>query len=328
MKLSSVVLFSFLAIAVVSFGSGCRRVSELEGSSATVALVFKTLNNPFFVDMEKGAQEAAGRLGIRVIIQAPEREIDVEKQMQIVENLIQRRVGAICLSPCGSREIVPVILKANRAGIPVLIIDSRVDAESLRQAGGTVTTFIGSDNFEGGRIAGAYLAKILAGKGKVAVLEGIPGHETSDARADGFRRVLSESPGIQIVASQTANSERDQGFNVFQNILQSHPQVQALFACNDLMALGAVEAIAAAGKKGTVRVVGFDAVQDAREAILAGTMDASVAQHPYEIGRLAVENAHRAIRGEPVPAEIPVPVELITREKAKSRLDGLKGTRP
>ncbi|RPJ59153.1 MAG: D-ribose ABC transporter substrate-binding protein [Acidobacteria bacterium] len=321
MKLRSFVLLLSLIVPIL-FHSACQRGVQREGAGPEVALVLKTLNNPFYVDMEKGAREAAQKLRIRLVVQAPDREVDVEKQMQIVENLIQRRVAAICLAPCGSREIVPVIAKANRERIPVLILDTRVDAEILRQAGGSVTTFIGSDNFEGGRIAGEFIVKTIGGKGQVAILEGIPGHETSDERTRGFRKALSGSPGIEIVASQTANWERDQGFNVFQNILQSHAKVQALFACNDLMALGALEAVAAAGKTGAIRVVGFDFLADGREAIRSGAMDASIAQHPYDIGRLAVENAHRAIKGEPVPREIPVPVELITRTNVSESAGG------
>jgi ribose transport system substrate-binding protein len=316
MKVRAAVFCLVVFLLIGQFA--CRRNPASEESVGAVALVFKTLNNPFFIDMQRGAEEAAQALGIRLVIQAPEREVDVEKQMQIVENLIQRKVSVICLAPCGSREIVPAIVKANRAGIPVLILDTRVDAASLEQAGGQTATFIGSDNFEGGGIAGAYISSALGRRGKVAVLEGIPGHETSDARLAGFRKALGESPGIEIVASQTANWERDQGFNVFQNILQSHPQVQALFACNDLMALGAVEAIAAAGKAGKVRVVGFDVVTDAREAIRSGAMEASVAQHPYEIGKLAVENADRVMKGEAIPREIPVKVELVTRENVET----------
>lgn len=309
------LVFSFTLVVLVFLQCGCQRHLRPEGTSPVVAVVLKTLNNPYYADMEKGAGDAAQKLDVQLIVQAPEREVDVERQMQIVENLIQRKVAAICLAPCGSKEIVPVIGKANREGIPVLILDTRVDAEILRQAGGSVATFIGSDNFEGGRMAGNFMVKIL-GKGKVAILEGIPGHETSDERTRGFREAIRESPGIEVVASQTANWERDQGFNVFQNILQAHPQVQALFSCNDLMALGAIEAIAAAGKTGTIRVVGYDYLADGRQAILSGAMDASVAQHPYEIGRLAVENAHRLIKGEKIPAEIPVKVELMTGENA------------
>jgi ribose transport system substrate-binding protein len=312
------IFFYFLATGLLLFSlAGCRRLEQASTKKMTVALVVKTVNHPYFIDMQQGAEEAAKRLGIRLVVQGAEREVDVEKQMQIVENLIQNRVDALCLAPSGSRELVPAVVKANRAGIPVIVIDTRIDAAALRDAGGKALTFIGSDNFEGGKVAGSYILERLNGRGNVAILEGIPGHETGDARRKGFHEVLDQAPGIKIVASQTANWERDQGFNVFQNILQSHPDVQALFACSDLMALGAVEAIAAAGKTGQIIVVGFDAVKDARDAIRQGTMAASVAQHPDEMGRLAIENAYRVLKGEAVQESIPVKIELITRERLK-----------
>ena len=302
---------AFLVVLVVV--SGCRKSEQVD--KPTIAFVMKTLNNPFFMDMQKGAEAAAKELGVALIVQAAEREVDVEKQMQIVENLIQRRVSAICITPSGSREIVPAIRKANEANIPVLVVDTRVDEKALSESGATTLTFIGSDNEDGGRIAGEYIAAQLNGKGSVAVLEGIPGHETGDDRLRGLRAALDQQKGIRIIASQTANWERDQGFNVFQNILQAHPEVQALFACNDMMALGALEAISAAQAKHKLIVVGFDAVDDARKAILRGDMSASVAQHPEEMGRLAVESAFKAMKGEILPREIPVKIELITREK-------------
>ena len=300
---------AILSLALLGLCIGCSQ----DKSAPAVALVMKTLNNPFFMDMQLGAEEAAQRLQLPLIVQAAERELDVEKQMQIIENLIQRKVAAICLTPAGSREVIPAILKANRAGIPVLILDTRVDSTALAEAGGKVATFIGSDNFDGGRIAGERIIAKLGGIGRVAILEGIPGHETGDSRLRGFHAAIDKAPGIRIVASQTANWERDQGYNVFQNILQSHPDVQAVFGCNDMMALGAVEAIAAAGRSADILVIGFDAITDAREAIAAGRMEASIAQNPREMGRLAIENAARFMRGEQIPAYIPVPIELVRK---------------
>ncbi len=296
----------------------CQRSGTPATAKPTVALVLKTLNNPFFIDMEKGAQQAARKVGVHLLVQAPERELDVEKQMQIVETLIQSKISALCVTPSGSKEIVPAIVKANRSAIPVIIVDTRVDPQTLQEAGGTVAAFVGSDNFEGGKLAGEYLQKALGEKGKVAVLEGIPGHETGDSRLRGFRQALTNSPNIQIVSSQTANWERDQGYNVFQNILQSHPDVQGLFACSDLMALGAIEAIAAAGKTGKITVVGFDALPEAREAVQKGTMDATIAQSPLEMGSIAVESASRLPRGEAVAPSVSVKIQLITKANAGS----------
>ncbi len=307
-----------LALVLPLALSACNR----EGSSTasgkpTIALVLKTLNHPFFVDMRSGAQEAADRLGVNLQVQAAEREIDVEKQMQIVENVIQTGVQALCITPSGSREIVSALVKAQQAKVPMVIVDTRVDARAAADAGVTPATFVGSDNYEGGKLAGDYLVRATGGKGRVAVLEGIPGHETGDSRLRGFRDALSGAPGLAIVASQPANWERDQGFTVFQNMLQAHPDIDAVFACSDLMALGAVEAIAAAGRTGRIRVVGFDALDDAKKAIQAGTMEASVAQFPAEMGRVAVESAVKVLRGEPVPADISVKLELVTRDTLK-----------
>ena len=247
------------------------------------------------------------------MVQAAEREIDVEKQMQIIENLLQTGIRALIVTPSGSREIASAIVKANRASVPVVVVDTRVDQKAAADNNLKMASFIGSDNYEGGRIAGDYLAKATGGKARVAVLEGIPGHETGDSRLRGFRDAVARHPGMTIVASQPANWERDQGFTVFQNMLQAHADIDAVFACSDLMALGAIEAIAAAGRSGRIRVVGFDALDDARKAIDAGRMEASVAQSPRDMGRIAVESAAKVLRGESVPEDQKVPISLVTR---------------
>jgi ribose transport system substrate-binding protein len=308
------VLATCALLAAVS----CQRGNNASNDQPTIAFVLKTLNNPFFIDMQKGAEDAAQKLGVKLTVQAAEREVDVEKQMQIIENLIQSKVTALCITPSGSKEVVPAIIKANKAGIPVLIVDTRVHQETLQAAGGKIAGFIGSDNLEGGRVAGEFTAKKLGGKGKVAILEGIPGHETGDSRLKGFREVIAKYPEIQIVSSQTANWERDQGYNVFQNMLQANPGIQALFACSDLMALGALEAIAAAGKTGKIIVVGFDAFSEARDAVNKGTMDATVAQSPYEMGKTAVENAVKVLKGEKIQEDISLGVELVSKENASA----------
>ena len=138
--------WTWLVLApLITIPLACNRDSAGRSAGPRIALVLKTLNNPFFIDMHRGAEEAAERLGVELIVQAAERELDVEKQMQIIENLIQTQVDALCITPSGSREIVPAIAKANQVGIPVLILDTRVDESSLE--GHRIETFIGSDNF-------------------------------------------------------------------------------------------------------------------------------------------------------------------------------------
>jgi len=314
-KFNPVLLVSAFLAAVLLSG-GCGRSTQKSPAGPTIGFALTTLNNPFFIDVRAGAEEAAKRNGATLILQAAERDIDVEKQMQIVENLIERKVDAICITPNGSREIVPAILKANAAGIPVFIVDSRVDEMTLRDAGGTIVSFAGSDNFEGGRLAGEYVIRRLGGKGKVAVLEGATGHETGDSRKAGFLAAIGREAGIVLAASQPANMDRGLGYTTFQNILQANPDLQAVFACNDMMALGAVEAISASGKTGSVIVVGFDAIDEARQAVAKGQMDATIAQYPAEMGSTAVESACRHLRGEKVAAFVPTKIDLVTKESS------------
>ena len=309
------VRLTVLALAVLATAAGCNRGSSTQtaGTAPRVAFVMKTLNHPFFLDMQRGAQDAAGGAGVELVVQAAEREIDVEKQVQIIENLLQTGIKALIVTPSGSREVATVIAKANQANVPVIIVDTRVDPKAAADNSLKLASFIGSDNYEGGRLAGEHLAKVTGGKARVAVLEGIPGHETGDSRLRGFRDALAKHAGMTIVASQPANWERDQGFTVFQNMLQAHPETDALFACSDLMALGALEAMAAAGRSSRIRVVGFDALDDARKAIAAGRMEASVAQSPRDMGRLAVESAAKLLRGETISADQKVPIALVTK---------------
>jgi ribose transport system substrate-binding protein len=309
MKKVTAILLCVLAL------TSCNRDTPAAGDRKTVALVLKTLNHPFFVDMRRGAQEAADRLNVDLQVQAAEREIDVDKQMQIVENLLQTGIDVLAITPSGSREIVSALVKATSANVPIVIVDTRLDAKAAAAAGVRTETFIGSDNYEGGKVAGEYVVKVTGGKARVGILEGIPGHETGDSRLRGFRDAVAAAPGITIAASQPANWERDQGFNVFQNMLQAHADIDTVFAANDLMALGAVEAIAAAGRTGSIRVVGFDALDDAKKAIEAGAMEASVAQFPYEMGKAAVESAVKILAGEKLPSDIMVKLEMVTKQR-------------
>lgn len=311
-NISRLTLFLLIVILFLPLW-GCYN-EEFPGQP-TVALVVKTLNNPFFNDMQDGAEEMARELELNLIVQAAEREIDVEQQVQIVENLIQRQVDAIMLAPSGSREVIPVIAKANEAGIPVIILDTRVEEELLRSDQAEIATFIGSDNYEGGYIAATFVGETLNGTGKVAILEGIPGHETADSRQQGFLAGIAQFEGVEVVTSQTANWERSLGYNVFENILQSYSDVDAVFAASDLMALGAIEAIASSGREpGDIIVTGFDAHREALEAIRRGDMHATIEQNPYEIGRTGVEVAQQVLNGEEIPDDITIEINLVTQQ--------------
>lgn len=277
-----------------------------------ISFIMKSLANPFFIDMENGAREEADRLGVRLNVLAPQRETDTAEQMRIVEDQITRGVDAIVLVPNGSRELAPAIRRANDANIPVLIVDTKMDPEAMQEAGATALTFIGSDNYLGGSIAAETIAELLGGSGNVAVLEGIPGHETAWARDSGFKDTIANYSGINIVASQTANWDRAEGLDVFTNMLQANPNINALFAANDQMALGALQAIESAGRD-DIYVVGFDANDDARVAIEEGRMYGSIAQFPNAMGVIGVQKAVDVINGRQIEEEIGTEVGLVVK---------------
>ncbi|MBZ5587768.1 MAG: substrate-binding domain-containing protein [Acidobacteriia bacterium] len=301
-------------VMAAAFGIRATFNAPTQAKTFTIAFVPKALNSPFWAEMQQAAEREAAAQGVRLVSLAADRETDVERQYQIIENLIQQKVDAILLAPAGSKELVPAIRKANDAGIPVLILDTRIDQGAAESMGARVLTFIGSDNFEGGAVAGRYLADKLGGKGNVAIIEGISGHETADRRRLGFLNGIEAHPGIRVVASQTADWERARAYTVAENLLQAHPDLDAIFAANDEMALGALEAVAAARRLGHVGVVGFDAIPDALANIGSGRLLGSVAQFPGEMGRLGLRHAVALLRdGTTPPREILTRVEMIDR---------------
>jgi ribose transport system substrate-binding protein len=294
------------------FSSACWRTEK--AGKLEIVLVVKALDSEFWQRLRSGA-EAAARAdpAVRFAVLAPEREINIDQQVSILEDQILKKVSALAVAPAGVSEVIPVLDKARAAGIPVVIVDTDVPWPHR-------ASFIGIDNRLGGRLAGEYVVRTIGGKGKVAVIRGVLGVATQEDRLTGFRDVIAGVPGIQCVAVQPANSERALGMNVMENILTSHPDVRAVFATNDQMALGAMEAIAARNLTGKVVLVGFDATREAVRAVLDGRLSAVMAQYPETIGKRSIEEAIKAARGQPVEKRIDVGTALVTRENANSFL--------
>lgn len=298
-----------LAACLLLGGTGCGR-GERAGRRQ-IALVPKALDSEFWQRVKQGAEAAAAEYpDVTLTVQAPQREINIDQQVSILEDLILRKVSALAVAPAGVSEIIPVLNKAKAAGIPVLILDTDLPWPGKR-------SYIGTNNRLGGKLAGEFIVKALGGTGKVAVIRGILGVATHEERVAGFEDAIREAPGIELVAMQPANSERPLGMTVMENILTSHLELNAVFVTNDQMALGAMEAIAARHLNGKVLLVGFDAGQEAVRAVKAGRMSAVVAQHPYEMGRQGVEAAVRLLNGETVEKRIDTGTTLITRENAE-----------
>ncbi|MGD9908698.1 MAG: substrate-binding domain-containing protein, partial [Mesotoga sp.] len=214
-----------------------------------------------------------------------------------------QKLDLIVINPTDSDAIVTAVEEANKAGIPVITVDRGAN-------GGMVIAHIASDNVAGGMMAGEYVAMLLDGKGNVVELEGIVGTSAARDRGEGFGAAISKYPDIKIVAKQVANFNRAEGLVVMENILQANPNIDAVFAHNDEMALGAIEAIKAAGLLDKIKVVGFDAVDDAVAAVNAGEMAATVAQQPFVMGQLAVVKAFEYLTTGTI--YIPVDLQLVT----------------
>ncbi|MDO1509182.1 MULTISPECIES: ribose ABC transporter substrate-binding protein RbsB [unclassified Neisseria] len=267
----------------------------------TVGLAISTQNNPFFVNLKEGAQAQADKLGLRLVV--VDANDDSGKQAAGVDDLLQQNIKVLLINPTDSEAAAASVNRAAKAGIPVISIDRSVK-------GAEVTSHVASDNVAGGKMAAEFIVGKLPSGGEMVELEGIPGSSAARERGEGFHQVMDAQQNIKIVAKQPADFDRTKGLNVMENILQNHPNIKAVFAHNDEMALGAVKALEAANKKDVV-VVGFDATDDAQAAVKAGKMAATVAQKPAKIGELGVDTAKKIIAGETVEKSIPVELELI-----------------
>lgn len=300
-----ILLAAALVVALAAAACSRGRNGGLE-----IVVVAKALDSEFWQRLKAGAEEAARESGdVRLAVLAPEREVNIDQQVAILEDQVLKKVSALAVAPAGVAEIVPVLDKAAAASIPVLLVDT--DLSWPRKL-----SYIGTDNRLGGRLAGEFVIRALSGKGQVAVIRGMPGVATHEDRLAGFEEALAGTPAIELVTVQPANSERALGMAVMENLLTSHPAIDAVFATNDQMALGAMEAIAARNLTGKIVLVGFDATREAARAVAAGRMTAVIAQHPEAMGRRAVEEAIRAARGEPVAERVDTGTTLVTKENA------------
>ena len=295
-----------LAVTMMFALGGCNAITidgegELFGEnsgSGAVGFSVSTLNNPFFVSLSEGAKAEAEKQGVKIVV--VDAGDDVAKQTNDIEDLISRNVSVLIVNPVDSDAVAPAVQNAVSKGIKVISVDRVVN-------GVEVDCQIASDNAAGAKMATEYLVELIGEGAKAAELEGVPGASATIDRGAGFHEAADTA--LDVVASQTANFNRAEGMNVMENILQSCPEVKGVFAHNDEMALGAVEAVLASGKD--IKIVGFDATDDAVAAVKSGKMAATVAQKPELMGETAVQTAMKLINGETVEKSLPVEVELI-----------------
>jgi len=278
-------------------------------AKTTIGFIPMTLSNEYFITMVNAAQQEAEKSDVELIVQAGQRHGSAEEQMQIMENMITRRVDAICIVPSSSQGLIPVLRKAERAGIPVINLDTKFDAAAIEAAGLKPIPFIGTDNYYGAQIAGWFALSLLGAEGDVAILTGVAGQQNAADRRNGFYDVVSQYDGINVVAEQTANWEVEQGYNVTQNILQANPELDLIFASNDNMGLGARKAVEEANKD--ITVIGYDAVPAALDAVKKGTFAGTIAQFPAEMGIKGVQAVMDIQAGKDVPEYVQTASKLI-----------------
>ncbi|MTV49397.1 substrate-binding domain-containing protein [Heliobacillus mobilis] len=275
-----------------------------------IALVMKTLTNPFFVEMEKGARRAENELGIDLIVKVGAKETSIEQQIAIVDELIREKVDAIVIAPGSSTELIPVLKKAQEAKIPIVNIDNRLEPKLCKELGLIDVPFISVNNEQGAYLSAKVIGNKINSPTEAIILEGIEGTDNGEQRKRGALRAFGENKNIHVVASQTANWKIDEAYDVTAKLFQSHPNIRAIFCANDMMALGAIQYLEKAEKK-DVLVAGYDALDEAKKAIQAGKLTATIDQQADVQGYTGIQYAYKAMQGEKNPLETMIDVKVI-----------------
>jgi ribose transport system substrate-binding protein len=283
-----------------------------------VGFVPKSLNQEFWVNTKKGA-EAAQRDDVKVLTKAAGADTQIVEQIDLVENLLAQDVDALVVAPSDSNLLRPVLEKAAQR-MPVVLFDSDIPGWKPK------TAYVGTENEVGGEKAGRHIAKLLDNHGKLAIISGIPGSEVGIQRVDGVKKGLEAGGGgVEVVKEVTGQFDRNQAIGAMEDILQTDPDVDAVFAANDQMALGAIQAIAAHDKTEQIKLIGFDGALEATQHILAGDMQATIAQDPYGMAKQGVEQALAKLDGKPVERTVDTGAKLITPENARDYFEEVRG---
>ena len=291
-----------MAMMIVGCGGGDKKEAAKDGGKKiTVGFSVSTQNNPFFVDLAKGVQAKAKEMGVTVKI--VDAQNDPAKQANDIADLLQSNISVLLVNPVDSAAISTSVKAANKANIPVVCLDRSADQ-------GKVASLVASDNVKGGEMAAEYIIKKLGEKVKVAELEGIPGASATRERGQGFHKLADSK--LTVVAKQTADFDRSKGLTVAENMLQANPDVKAIFAHNDEMALGAIAAANSANQK--IFIVGFDGTADGVQAVENAAVSATIAQQPEVMGKQGLEVAVKAAKGEKVEAKVSAPLKLIEKK--------------
>ena len=286
------------------------------GEKYTIALVMKTLTNPFFVEMEKGARKAEKELGINLIVKTGAQETSVEQQITILEGLIKDKVDAILIAPADSVQLIPVLKKAQDAGIVIVNIDNQLDPQAMEKIGLVNVSFISVNNEQGAYLSARYISEKATSPSQAIILEGIPTAQNAQDRKSGALRAFAENKNIQVVASQTAHWKIDEAYTLATQLFKTYPDVKLVFCANDMMALGVIQYLQEEGRT-DVQVAAFDALAEAMPMLRNGKLQATIDQQAALQAYTGVQFAIQALKGEKLPPVKLLDVILVTSENAK-----------
>ena len=297
--------------SLVAVGVAPKLASAQAGKPPTIAFFVKNVTNPFWKACRIGAEKAGKEFGVTIETVAPTKPDNIEEQTRLVEDWIVKRPDAFVFVPVDYKALVPSIQKVNKAGIPVIGYVNRMTDVDL-------VSYVGSDDETLQYELCKYLFKSMNGKGKIIHIDGVPAAITAQNRKKGFERAVKETPGIEVLASQPGNYRRLPAVQVFENLMQRFPVIDAVVCANDDMAVGIAEALIAAGRGGQARVVGIDGIADATAAIAAGKMFATADFSGHDQAYLAVTAAVRHLRKQPVPKDVSLPVVIIDKSNVQT----------
>jgi ribose transport system substrate-binding protein len=300
-KIFTLLLVGMLLLVGCSMQPAGQKNST-DKKSNTIGLSISTMNNPFFVTLKNATEKKAKEMGYTLI--TVDAQNNSAKQASDVEDLIQKNVDVLLINPVDSDAVVSAVQSANNASVPVITLDRSAN-------GGKVVSHIASDNVAGGEIAGKHLIELVGNGANIVELEGVPGSSAARERGKGFHKVIDGK--LKVISKQSADFDRSKGLSVMENIIQGNKNIQAVFAHNDEMALGAIEALKSAGLT-NVKVIGFDGTNEAKEAVNKGDLSATIAQRPDVMGQTAIETAKKVLDGQKVEAKIPVDLELTVKK--------------
>lgn len=286
---------------------------ELNGGEKIGVLVI-SLTNPFWSNMKDKYEKAGEELGINVEVLSATTEDDTTAQLETLDGMVVKDYDAIIFSPIDGNNLIPGLIRANQANVPVINLGPGVNQDALKEQGGHLDGVITVDFVNQGRLVAEDMLRQMPEGGKVAIIQGLPGAGQSEGRTKGAREVFENTEGVELVSIQPGNWDRNTAYNIATDLIQAHPDLKGIFACNDVMALAAVEALEAAGKKDGVIIYGVDFTEEAQTAIKEGRLDGSITYSPRVYTKAALLLSLKIVQGHDIEGPVYSPLAVVNQE--------------